>query len=159
MHPVNTRARPCRKTDSILLPPPRRATRAHGCRVVRAGRVARLVRAARRRGGESGRGGFSATSWPPPRARASAFQRDRVEPPQEVPSLELELIDVAVLVGDREVEARVLPGAVHPAGVDADDAVLAPAATKRQGGDRAAVKVGTYGDGFVEGFAAHVRGA
>src|SRR5205814_8384371 len=57
------------------------------------------------------------------REPGSALERDRVEPPQEIPSLEMELVDVAVLVRDREVETRVLPGAVHPAGVDADDAV------------------------------------
>src|SRR5262249_822077 len=72
-------------------------------------------------------------------------------------SLELQLVDVAALVRDREVETRVPAGAIHPAGVHARDAVLASAATERHRGDRAAVEVGAHGHGFVEGFTAHVR--
>src|SRR5260221_9487149 len=94
---------------------------------------------------------------PGARRTRSTFQCHGVEPPQEVASLELQLVDVAVLVGDRKVETRVLPGAVHPAGVDAGDAVLASPAPERHGSDRAAVEIGAHGHGFVEGFAAHLR--
>src|SRR5262249_7804226 len=87
----------------------------------------------------------------------SALKRHGVEPPQEISSLELQLVDVAALVGDREVEARVLAGPVHPAGVHAGDAVLASPALERHGGDRAAMEIGANGHGFVEGLAAHVR--
>jgi len=85
----------------------------------------------------------------------STVQRHHVEPPQQIAALELQLVHVAALVGDREVEAWVSSGAVHPAGVDAGDAVLAPPATERHRCDRAAVEVGTDRDGFIEGFAAH----
>src|SRR5262249_18836032 len=93
------------------------------------------------------------------RAPRSALERDGVEPPQEIPSLELQLVDVAVLVRDREVETRVLAGAVHPARVDGGDAVCGSPPSERHRGDRAAVEVGADGDGFIEGFATHVRGA
>src|SRR5204862_993916 len=73
---------------------------------------------------------------------------------------EAELMDVAVLVGDREVPARVLPGAVQPAGVHARHAVLARLAPKGDGRHHSAAEIGARGHRLVDALGAkvgHVR--
>ena len=65
----------------------------HGCRVVRGRGVMRILRVTGDRGGTGEAVAIRCHD-------VSSLQRDRIEPPQQVTTLELKLVDIAVLIGD-----------------------------------------------------------
>src|SRR5262249_24208136 len=103
-----------------------------------------------RRGSTGGRGRYA-----PAPPLPSALQHDRIQPPDEVGALQVQLVDIAVLVGDREIEQRVAASAIQPSCVDACDAVLPAVAAEGGWRRNAPAELRPHGHRLVDRLESH----